>query len=163
MEWAGPPQNFLDLPTLKALFEILSPHYVVIYVRPLPKDIVDDNSEILDLGESALLKRVSARHHDTAPSPARVRSFHEHASNDGHGQLPTIHFCSGGNSVLASYFGGDNIVFMRQGLEMYCGDYDRFGDFANTRVITCSTYSGLLEQVRKAYVEPLSTGPSEIE
>ena len=112
-EWNQPPINYFDIPTLHQIIEACKNKYQIIYNRPGPQDIVEDNSTIYDLGEHnwlrthypevLLMDDLFAQHNDT------VKSFN-------HLQLMVYANCShfvsvhGGTAALASYFGGTNII-----------------------------------------------------
>ena len=47
IEWDQPPINFLDIPTLDQIIKTYGATYQIIYNRPLPSQIVQDNSETM--------------------------------------------------------------------------------------------------------------------
>ncbi len=54
-EWNGPPVNFIDIPTLLKLAEVLKADYQVVYVRPelQTTGYAQDQSDILEFNDHA--------------------------------------------------------------------------------------------------------------
>lgn len=114
IEWDQPPINFLDIPTLDRIIRTYASKYQIIYNRPLPSQIVEDNSETMSLHEHSWLRKtypevllmddLFARYH-----PSVVNNYN-------HLQLMVYANCShfismhGGTAALASCFGGKNII-----------------------------------------------------
>ncbi|GAB4018506.1 hypothetical protein EXU85_14385 [Spirosoma sp. KCTC 42546] len=114
IEWDQPPINFLDIPSLERIIRTYGSRYQLIYNRPLPSQIVEDNSETMSLHEHSWLREtypevilmddLYAKYH-----PSVVRNYN-------HLQLMVYancnHFISmhGGTAALASCFGGTNII-----------------------------------------------------
>jgi hypothetical protein len=112
-EWNQPPINYLDIATLQQIITACSHQYQIIYNRPKPQDIVEDNSEILDLGEHEWLHT----HHPEVLLMDDLFAQHRHkVKSFNHLQLMVYANCShfvsvhGGTAALASYFGGTNII-----------------------------------------------------
>lgn len=61
----------------------------------------------------------------------------------------------GGNSIVASYFGGTNIVFAVKGYELGASDdyHRQYSHFAQTKLLVASNYSSLVEYVRRQYID----------
>jgi len=127
MEWGGPPISYFDIPTLDYIISNLKGEYTIVYNRPRPENITEDNSETYDLDEFDWLK-------DTHPEVLLMQEMYEEnkgkANNFNHLQLMVYanasHFVSihGGTSVLASYFGGINLILSKQGPEHHFRCYD---------------------------------------
>ncbi len=123
-EWEGEPVNFLDLPTLQTLFEILTPCYQVIYIRPSPNAfrgyrLLQDHQRDYELNEFSLIRK-------SFPSVILFQDMLETYPSFSYNQLQfMLHsncefFISvqGGASVVASYFGGHNYIFIKKGDEL---------------------------------------------
>lgn len=116
MEWDKPPLNFLDIATLDKIISKYKSKYQIIYNRPLATHIVEDNSDILDLGEHKWLRE---NHPDVIIMSDLYSKHGQDVNNFNHLQLMIYancqHFISvhGGTATLASYFGGTNIIFSR--------------------------------------------------
>lgn len=119
--------NFIPIPVLLKLLELLTPHYQVVYVRPRPEDIVGDHQAIRDLGEFEI---IGARF----PEVLTIQQIHASHSHLSFNELQLRLFANcerfvsvlGGSSFLASYFGGTNIVYAREGWEVSCDAYSHW-------------------------------------
>ena len=116
MEWDKPPLNYFDIPTLDKIINQFQDKYQIIYNRPLGSHIVEDNSDILDLGEHEWLRQY---HPDVLLMSDMYKQYSSEVNNFNHLQLLIYANCErfvsihGGTAVLASYFGGINIVLSR--------------------------------------------------
>ena len=127
MEWGGPPISYFDIPTLDYMISNLKNDFTIIYNRPRPENITEDNSETYDLGEFEWLE-------EKHPEVLFMQKLYEEnlgkANNFNHLQLMVYanatHFVSihGGTSVLASYFEGINIILSKQGPEHHFNCYN---------------------------------------
>lgn len=128
MEWDKPPLNFIDIPTLDRIITAYKSKYQIIYNRPLSNQIVDDNSEILDLGEHAWLRE---NHPDVIQMNDLYARHRATVNNYNHLQLLVYANCErfvsvhGGTAALASYFGGVNTILSNPagGMEHDFNDY----------------------------------------
>lgn len=116
MEWDNPPLNYIDIPTLDKIITTYKNKYQIIYNRPLSNHIVEDNSDILDLGEHKWLQE----HHPDVLMLSDLYAKHQNSvKNFNHLQLMVYANCEkfvsvhGGTATLASYFGGTNIIFSK--------------------------------------------------
>ena len=120
IEWDNAPLNYLDIPTLDKIIRQFGDKYQIIYNRPLPSQIVTDNSEILDLNEHNWLR-------ENHPEVLLTNDLYQKHKNDvnsfNHLQLMIYANCErfisshGGTAALASYFGGINIILSKRGIE----------------------------------------------
>ncbi|WP_073040578.1 hypothetical protein [Cnuella takakiae] len=127
-EWSLPPINYFDPAILKEIITLCQDKFQIIYNRPLPKHIVEDNSEIFDLQEHEWIRQ-------SFPGVILLDDlYHKHSeqvNSFNHLQLMvyanTNHFISvhGGTAALASYFGGTNIILSNPnyGRETLLGEY----------------------------------------
>lgn len=155
IEWHQRPVNFLDIPTLDTLFQTLKAKYTIVYIRPASNLIVDDKaSRILGLREEAKLLRRNRimtgewlyEQNKGACANFNHFQFMLHANCN--------HFISvqGGNSVLASYFGGTNIIYAKGGNELWCNAYENlYKRFSNCNVFNAQNYEDFLTLVRTHY------------
>jgi len=128
MEWDGPPVSYFGLDMLKFIIEKSIQKYTIIYNRPRPHHIIEDNSNIYDLNEYDWLK-------NTYPDILLMEDLYKEnkgsAKNYNHFQLLVYansnHFVSthGGTSTLASYFGGTNLILSKKGPEHYFKCYEK--------------------------------------
>lgn len=129
IEWLRPPINFLDIDTLDHIINACKDHYQIIYNRPQPKNIIEDNSEVLDLNEHDWLRR---KHPEVILMDDLYAKYAGRVNNFNHLQLMVYANCSrfisthGGTAALASYFGGTNIILSHPGWgrEYLLGEYE---------------------------------------
>jgi hypothetical protein len=147
--------NFLPIPVLLELMELLTPHYQVVYVRPRPEDIVGDHQAIRDLGEFEVIR---ARF----PEVLTIQQLHAEHPQLSFNELQLRLFANcerfvsvlGGAAFLASFFEGTNIVYAREGWEVSCNAYSNwFHLFSGARVLSARTHEQFLEIVRREYVD----------
>lgn len=150
-EWNLGPVNYLDIPTLSRIFELTSDKFTVIYNRPGISDIVNDDSPQHDFGDRDLCWK---HHIITMQDLSNVYglSYNETQmiiySNSNH-------FIStqGGNSTLAAYFGGENIIYGVRGYEVKWNAYSTFfPKLSNQTIYHETTYDGVIKKV-ESYVK----------
>lgn len=126
MEWEGPPISYFDIPTLDFMISKLKHDYTIVYNRPRPENITEDNSEIYDLDEFDWLE---AAHPEVIFMQKLYEEYITKVNNYNHLQLMVYananHFVSihGGTSVLASYFEGTNLILSKKGPEHHFDCY----------------------------------------
>lgn len=126
VEWGNPPISYFDIPTLHIIFERLHAKYQIIYNRPSPQNITEDNSEIKDLNEKDWIRE---KYPDVLLMDDLFAENKNLVNNYNHLQLMvyanadkfiSIH---GGTAALASYFGGTHIIYSKQGREHYLNEF----------------------------------------
>jgi hypothetical protein len=128
MEWDGPPISYFDIPILDYIMSNLKHDYTIIYNRPRPENIIEDNSESYDLGEYEWLR---FHHPEVILMENLLKENKAGARNFNHLQLMVYansnHFISihGGTATLASYFGGTNLILSKQGGEHHFGCFTK--------------------------------------
>ena len=161
MEWNGPPISFLSIEMLQFIFDALKDEYTIIYNRPGAQHITMDNSEIYELNEISWIK-------ENYPEVVLMHDLYEEnvgkAKNFNHLQLMvyanTENFISthGGTSVLASYFGGTNIILSKQGPEHSFGCYQKlYPKLSGTRILHAKTDDELKALIAENYVSKTGT------
>jgi len=145
-EWNGPPVNFLNIDTLDKIISMCYDRYKIFYNRYVPYILKDDQIH-LDLCEHEYIR-------EKYPD---VEFVHELPGSYNLNQLRIYANCErfisvqGGGSVLASYFGGINLVYVVKGKEAGCDFYERLNKLSGCEVARVSTYSNLLNMVSKIY------------
>ncbi|KKK97775.1 hypothetical protein LCGC14_2649360, partial [marine sediment metagenome] len=140
-EWFSDPVNYLDAGTLCKIFDKCS-GYEVFYNRAIPDNLLDDQG-IMDLGEYEVIKE---RHPE-------VRFLHELSGDYNLNQMRVYANCDrfisvqGGNSILASYFGGMNIIYAVKGRELGCGFYDKLDKLSGCEIVHVMKYKDLLSEL----------------
>lgn len=157
-EWGREPVNFLCLDTLAELCGLLVDKYTVVYNRPRSSRIVDDNSSVLDLGDYEYL---AGNQHDVVLAERLYEDTKENFTSFNHFQFCLYAQCSrfisvqGGNSVLASYFGGTNVTLYKKGAELTFNETESFYPrLSDAQVIRCSSDDELLVTIRRVFLEP---------
>jgi hypothetical protein len=144
-EWLKPPINFISTEALDALFHHLSDKYTVVYNRASTKNIVNDNSDLLEFNDCDIV-----RNH-----PGVIDANHLYDDYDisfNLFQMLLYSRCNrfisvqGGTSILSSIFGGTNIIFAKNGSEINCGAYDNwYSELSNCRVLHTNQYDVLIQ------------------
>lgn len=120
-EWDSAPCNYLKLNVLEELFILFSPKFQIIYNRYLQED---DDSEQLELGDYKFIQT-------HFPQVICMPDLHQSSQYSYNLlQLKVYANCSrfisvqGGGSVLASYFGGTNCIYIKKGIELISDELD---------------------------------------
>ena len=154
-EWGGPPVNFIDKETLSEIFNLCNDKYTIIYLRPQSNNIVTDNSSIYDLHESELLIL-----HNVIDGNKLYEKTKEkyNINNFNHFQLLIHSNCNnfisvqGGNCVLASYFGGTNIIYAKKGQELSCDSYNgHYKKYSNCNVLHSDNYVDFIKLIKSNF------------
>ncbi|WP_460765557.1 hypothetical protein [Niabella terrae] len=157
MEWDGPPVSFLSIELLDILIRQLKPHYQIIYNRPGASDIVNDNSEIYDLGEFDWLR---STHPEVLLMGDLFKENKISANNFNHFQMTIYANCNffisthGGTATLASYFKGTNLILSKKGPEHYFGCFTHlYPQLSGARIHHASGEKQLLELVSANFLK----------
>jgi hypothetical protein len=121
-EWDKPPISFFSIEMLAYIFDKFKNDYTIIYNRPGAQHITMDNSDIYELNEFEWMK---TNFPEVLLMSNLYKQHKANVNNYNHLQLLVYanaeNFLSthGGTSVLASYFGGRNIVLSKEGPQVY--------------------------------------------
>lgn len=144
IEWDSEPVNFIDTATLTSLIDSFEKRgFLVIYNRPSPREIIGDNSQILDLGEKGLLKK-------RFPSVLFMEEIYsEYSFNETQMMImansDSMVSVQGGSAVLCSLFGRPNYIYAKQGGEVDFDSYNTwFKKLSGAPIKTSNTYEKLL-------------------
>lgn len=114
LEWNSGPFNYFPLEVLDELFKYLNKNYTIIYIRPLgnSKGYYKDQNKIQELNDYKFIADhhpyVYTLEHFLQEYPDLTYNqiqFYLEASSEKHLTV------SGGSACVASYFGGDVIIF----------------------------------------------------
>lgn len=157
-EWNRPPINYFDLDCLKELFTKLQNKYQIIYIATsIPEDI-QDGAHSMELGDYELAKKYP-----------KVIVFQDLVKDNWNEVLLKVFAncerfitMNGGYSILASFFGGQNIIYSKRGKvetrELKTGSFWRwYPEFNNAQIRYASTYDELCDTVNTLFVEKLPT------
>jgi len=153
MEWDAPPISFLSIELLDYIINQLKDKYTIIYNRPKPQNITNDNSDIYDLEEFEWLEK---NHPDVILMENLFQENKASAKNFNHLQLMVYANCErfisthGGTGALASYFGGINLILSKQGPEHHFKCYEKlYPMLADTRILHAKTDEHLKNQIKE--------------
>lgn len=159
-EWNTKPINYFDLPTLRALFELLQDKYNVIYINVEGRPELYDNAPPEPFGDFELLKEY--------PKVTNIHDLHKQYDWYTFNELQLMLFSNcekyitmnGGHSILASYFGGENFIYSKHG-KTECSEikpvvnsfYRWYYEFGGQRCIHVDSYDKLIERVKDSWID----------
>lgn len=150
-EWSEDPVNYINLDSLKTIFELCSDKFHIIYNRPGVDDIVNDSSEQKEFGDRSLVNEFDIQ---TVQDIAN-----EYNLSYNEAQMSVLSNCEhhistqGGNSALAAYFGGENIIYGIKGYEVKHKSYETFfPKLSGQKIYHVKSYEDLIKKV-KSYVK----------
>jgi hypothetical protein len=154
-EWKNPPINFIDKKTLDKIFKHCSKKYTIIYIRPQSNNIITDQSSLYDLNEFDLLKLYNVIDGNNLYEVTKEKF---NINNFNHFQLLIHSNCNnfisvqGGNSVLASYFGGTNIIYAKKGGELKYDSYKgHYKKYSNCNVLHSNNYTDFIKLIESNF------------
>jgi len=156
VEWSTKPINFFDLKTLEKLFNLLQDKYQIVYINVEGRKELYDNAPPVHLGDFELLKKYP-----------KVINIHDIKTKLSFNELQLNLFANcekyitmnGGHSILASYFGGENIVMSKYGkpetkeIHKNINSFYRwYREFGGQRVVHVANETKLIGQVKSQWV-----------
>lgn len=153
-EWGHSPINYLPVEVLDVVLEGLTQMYTVIYNRPLAKNITEDHSITMDLGDYTLIK-------EKYPSVLEMNELYNTEGID-YNLLQVVlgaktnKFISvqGGNSILNSLFGGTNLVYAKKGSELTHNSFQGwYSSFSGCKVVDTPDYAELINLIQQNYID----------
>lgn len=154
-EWGEPPINYIDEQTLSEIFSRYRDKYTIIYLRPRPTHIVTDDSPIYDLNESQTLSFYNIidgiELYERTKAQYNIRNFN-HFQLLIHANCSNFISVQGGNCVLASYFGGTNIIYARYGGELQCDSYKgHYRKYSGCNVLHSDNYPDFIDLIKNNF------------
>lgn len=155
-EWDSEPINFFSIEVLGKLFELLKDKYQIVYVSIAGKtEYYDNNSEIDQQDYEFIYQNYDGSEvriiHDI--SEEYNLSFNETALKvfAGCDRFITM---NGGFGILASYFGGENIIYCKQSTDLIFNDFNRwYWRVGGSEITHVKAYNNLLYMVNRLYIE----------
>jgi len=164
-EWGNKPVNFLDIEPLYNLIDYLQDKYTIIYKRPKEDDYVADENELNFnndicanvngelITDYDLCSRMGVLNFNELRSKYPDMSYNEFqfklfASCDNYISV------QGGNSVICSLFGKNNINYIVQGKELRPGYFNKdtwYYKMNQCNTFTVSSYQDLINETKKLY------------
>jgi len=149
-EWGKPPINYFNIRCLRDMFDLLKDKYTIVYINIKGREEYYDNIEPVNIGDFELLKQY--------PEVINIHDFKDESFNTI--QLKIFANCehfitmNGGHSILASYFGGKNIIYSKQCKELQVGSFWRwYPKIGGSDIYYSDNYEGLLQTIKQVYVD----------
>jgi hypothetical protein len=155
-EWSRGLINYFDLPTLRALFDILQKKYQIVYLNVKGRPELEDTAKAVDIGDYAMIRK----------EYPGVKIIHDIVENGSFNETQCRIFagCSrfvtmnGGYATMCSYFGGENIIYTKECKELrptVNSFYNWYPDFGGSTIKVVHTYDDLINMVRDKWVREL--------
>ena len=159
VEWSTKPINYFDIPTLKKIFGMLK-DYQVIYINIDGLPELYDNAPPIPLGDFEIIKEYD--------NVINIHDLHKNNKDLSFNELQLMLFanCSkfitmnGGHSILASYFGGENIIMSKPGnvqakeiLPQINSYYRWYYEFGKQRCIHVKEENELIEKIKTLWID----------
>jgi len=153
-EWQKPPINFFSLDILRRLFNLLKDKYQIIYFGVDLLDEMQDSAHSMHLGDGELCKNFN----DVILYQKLLK---DSKLNWNELMLKVFANCdkfitlNGGYSIMASYFGGTNIIYCKEGSETR-PEVDSFNNwyhlFGGSKIVLTRTYESLINKIEENYL-----------
>jgi len=145
-EWNRDPINFLDHDTLRWIFDKYQDDYQIIYIRFISSMGYDDTVDTLDLKDFETVL-------PDYPKVITIQEFHRLNPLDTYNELQLRIFANcerfitvqGGLAILASYFGGTNIIYAQDSPEFRTGAVYWYDEFGGSTIRPANNYKRLKE------------------
>lgn len=164
-EWNAPPVNYLDVPTLIRLFELLTGKYTVIYKRPKSYDYISDENESVSIGDITGIYNSKPLNDYSLCKEFGVIDFNDLRKMSGLSynefQFRLFANCAnfisvqGGNSHICSLFGKKNVNYIVKGKELrpgYFGKNTWYYRMNQCDTIPVTTYSDLINTATETFL-----------
>ena len=149
------PTNYISLDALQKIIALLISRYQIIYNRPLQYDIVPDHVPVqaTEFADHELIR-------EKYPNVISIQQLSQVNKDLSFNTLQVMVYANcnnfisvqGGNAVLASYFGGKNIIYATIGQELRVNSYNNwYSKFSGCKVIHVNTYEGLINKVEEEF------------
>jgi hypothetical protein len=144
--------NFIPIPILREILKYLVPKYHVVYNRLERKELLEGaDSKNNSFRDKEIIRQEFPR--DVVILDDLVNDLDPEGTNLMIFSLGALckHFISvqGGNSLVASFFGGKNIILAKKGKELRHGDFGYYFRYANTTVTVVRNENDLLAKVKQ--------------
>lgn len=163
VEWGARPINFFSVDVLDEMFTRLKDKYQIVYFAVDLPEHLQDGAHSMKLGDLELCKR-----HPEVIVFQELLSRSKYCWNET--MLRVFANCrkyitmNGGYSIMAAYFGGQNIIFTRPGrpqtkeITQGINSFNRwYPEFNNQQVRVCLNLTALLRDIEALYVKELPT------
>ena len=148
IEWGQPPINFFSIELLDKMFSMLKDKYQIVYFAIEQIDEIKDNADYMHLDD----REVCKKHPEVIIFQDLLKKC-EYNWNDlllrifaNSERFVTL---NGGLAILASYFGGKNLILCIEGSEIKSNSFGWYHLFGNSEIILKRNYEDLLECLKK--------------
>lgn len=138
-EWGNDPISYFDIEQLKFLIDTLKVRYQIVYNRPASAFVANDNSQVLDLKDKEFID--STYCNQVLLMENLYKDYRDKVSTFNELQLMVYANCQnfisihGGTATLASYFGGINVIYSKEGHEHALDEFNNiFPRLADTQI-----------------------------
>jgi hypothetical protein len=154
-EWKKPPINFINTETLNKIFNLCNDKYTIIYLRPQNNKIITDDSKVYNLNEGKLLEIYDIidgnKLYEESKEKYNINNFN-HFQLLIHANCDNFISVQGGNSVLASYFGGTNIIYAKKGRELLCDSYNgHYKKYSSCNILHSNNYADFIDLIKSNF------------
>ena len=140
------PINFFSLELLDQVFQILNKKYQVVYFNIEGTEELYDNAPPLHFPDYDLCRYHKVIH---------VKDLKEKHPGLTYNLIEMYYFANcknfltmnGGGGILASYFGGKNIIYTKKCKELQSGDFGYYHLFGGSEIKVVQTYEEILENL----------------
>jgi hypothetical protein len=140
------PINFFSLELLKEVFSKLKKDYEVIYVNIEGHKSLYDNAPPLHLDDLRLCRSMGVKHINDLCRELKGLTFNQ-VLLFYFGSCQNFLTMNGGGSILASYFGGRNLIYSKQSKELQSGDFGYYHLFGGSKVKVVMSYEEILKNL----------------
>jgi hypothetical protein len=135
---------------LRQIFNLLKNKYKIIYYRPTGEKIMLDNQECFDLDDYEMIEKDFP---EVITMPQLSDSNRDLTFNSLYFMVSANcnNFISvqGGGSILASYFGGVNIIYAKKGFELNHNSYKNwYNKFSGCKIFNTDNYGILIDIIK---------------
>jgi hypothetical protein len=156
IEWGKKPINYFNLETLEQMFKMLQDKYQIVYINIEGRNELYDNAPPIKLGDYELLKKYP-----------KVINIHDIETKLSFNELQLNIFANckkyitmnGGHAILASYFGGENIIMSKFGhpqsreLNPEINSFYRwYHEFGGQRIKHVNNETKLIEDIKSLWI-----------
>jgi len=144
-EWNQDPINFLRVDIVISIIEKLKDKYQIIYNRP--EKIIKDDMEFLTFNDKDEIRKIK----DVILIEDLLENYKYNIN-----ELQMMIFANtekfisvqGGNSILSSYFGGENHIYAVRGGELQCNSFNNwYHEFSGCKIYVYNNYEKLIESI----------------
>lgn len=142
------PVNFFSLEFLDSVFKKYSEKFQVLYFNVEGTPELYDNAPPIHLEDIGLCKKYGVLH---------IIDLKEKHPGLTYNQLQMYYFSNcgrfltmnGGGGILASYFGGINVIYSKYSKELEFGDFEYYHLFGGSDIKVCKSYPEVEKELEK--------------